>query len=69
MPTIGPSLLFAAGLTLGVGAGVFYPRRPKAADIFIPPSPLGNERRDAVTPVKMTAGSSILHGGFPGGSR
>lgn len=67
MPTLGPSLLFAAGLTLGVGAGVLYPRKSVPVDLAIPPPPSSeNSRRDAVGPLSTSSGSVVLQDGFPG---
>ncbi|KAI9637460.1 uncharacterized protein MKK02DRAFT_23974 [Dioszegia hungarica] len=65
MPTIGPSVLFAAGLALGVGTGVLIPRRNKP-DVFTPPAPPSGEKRD-LSPIKTPGGGVVhLQGGFPG---
>ncbi|ORY35593.1 nuclease [Naematelia encephala] len=67
MPTLGPSILFAAGLTLGVGAGVLYPRRTTSSDVQIPPPPPEGGRDVARSPVKTASGSAVVvQGGFPG---
>ncbi|WRT68415.1 uncharacterized protein IL334_005391 [Kwoniella shivajii] len=71
MPTLGPSLLFAAGLTLGVGAGVFYPRKPSAggpgSNVQLPPPPPeGNNARSTQALVPTAMGSMVLSHGFPG---
>lgn len=66
MPTLGPSILFAAGLALGVGTGVLIPRRSKP-EIFTPPPPPSGEKRD-VSPIKTSPAGGVVHlqGGFPG---
>jgi endonuclease G len=65
MPTLGPSILFAAGLALGVGTGVLIPRRTKS-DVFTPPPPPSGEKRD-LSPIKTASGGVVhLQGGFPG---
>ncbi|EIW67252.1 hypothetical protein TREMEDRAFT_69745 [Tremella mesenterica DSM 1558] len=66
MPTLGPSLLFAAGLTLGIGAGVLYPRRSRDELPVIPPPPPTSSSKEVVKPVTVPSGSVRLHGGFPG---
>lgn len=63
MPTLGPSLLFAAGLTLGVGAGVLFPRKKEEALPVLPPPSYSNQVNQAVT---LPSGSVRLQGGFPG---
>lgn len=67
MPGLGPSILFATGLAVGVGAGVFIPRPGKevAKPQIPPPPPEGNYRG---TPSTLTTptGGVILQGGFPG---
>jgi endonuclease G len=66
MPTLGPSVLFAAGLTLGVGAGVLFPRK-KAEQVQIPPPPpVGIQEVPKRLPT--STGSVALAGGFPGES-
>lgn len=67
MPTLGPSILFAAGLTIGVGAGVLFPRKnsPEKAVMLPPPPPEGNYRGTVSTVATPTGGVS-LQGGFPG---
>ncbi|ODN78749.1 hypothetical protein L202_04312 [Cryptococcus amylolentus CBS 6039] len=72
MPAIGPSLLFAAGLTLGVGAGVLYPKQSQGA-VPLPPAPPEGALR-GVSEAKEsralipTAGGIVgpLQHGFPG---
>ncbi|KAK8854776.1 hypothetical protein IAR55_003515 [Kwoniella newhampshirensis] len=69
MPTIGPSLLFAAGLTLGVGAGVFYPRKtavPTPSNGQLPPPPPEGGRQESRGLIPTASGSAVLAGGFPG---
>lgn len=67
MPTLGPSILFAAGLALGVGTGVLIPRRSKP-EVFTPPQPPSGEKRD-ISPIKTSGGGVVhLQGGFPGKS-
>jgi endonuclease G len=70
MPTIGPSLLFAAGLVLGVGTGALIPRPSKEgkqvqSPVQLPPAPPSGERRE-VGPIRTPAGGVVLQGGFPG---
>lgn len=81
MPTLGPSILFVAGLTLGVGAGALFPRKKEQVPVPVPaqslpgnvpfPVPVerpgaGHEEKRLVVPV---AGSTVtLAGGFPGES-
>lgn len=71
MPTLGPSLLFAAGLTLGIGAGYFGGRdnKPKATAVPVgtplPPPPEGGKEISRL-PLPTSSGSVVLAGGFPG---
>lgn len=70
MPTIGPSLLFAAGLTLGVGAGYFGGRDtkravPVPAGTPLPPPPEGGKEIQRLA-VPTSGGGVILAGGYPG---
>lgn len=69
MPTLGPSLLFAAGLTLGIGAGIFIPRKPAptppATAPFVAAPEHAGEKRKAVT-LATPSGAVVLAGGFPG---
>ncbi|GFZ49525.1 Nuclease [Saitozyma sp. JCM 24511] len=70
MPTLGPSLLFAAGLVLGVGTGALIPRPTKEGKqvqppVQLPPAPPSGERRE-VGPIRTPAGGVVLQGGFPG---
>lgn len=66
MPGLGPSLVFAAGLAIGVGAGSFIPTRPTAKkDVgVLPPPPV--EKYDVVKKIPTAGGSAMLQGGFPG---
>lgn len=64
MPTLGPSLLFAAGLTLGVGAGALFPRKQKDQVQIPPPPPVGNQ--EVVKRLPTATGNVTLAGGFPG---
>lgn len=65
MPTLGPSILFAAGLALGVGTGVLIPRR-STSEVFTPPPPPSGEKRD-LSPIKTATGGVVhLQGAFPG---
>ncbi|WWC93795.1 hypothetical protein V866_000631 [Kwoniella sp. B9012] len=68
MPTLGPSLLFAAGLTLGVGAGIFYPRKPTSPiqNVQLPPPPPEGGKQDSKALVPTAMGSAVLSHGFPG---
>ncbi|WWC71552.1 uncharacterized protein I206_105510 [Kwoniella pini CBS 10737] len=69
MPTLGPSLLFAAGLTLGVGAGVLYPRKPATSplpNVQLPPSPPEGGRQESRALIPTATGSTVLSHGFPG---
>ncbi|WWD19078.1 hypothetical protein CI109_103536 [Kwoniella shandongensis] len=72
MPTLGPSLLFAAGLTLGVGAGVFYPRKTPGVPTvggnvqLPPPPPEGGRQLPSKAVIPTASGGAILAGGFPG---
>ncbi|WOO83842.1 Mitochondrial nuclease [Vanrija pseudolonga] len=69
MPTLGPSLLFAAGLTLGIGAGIFIPRKPAptppATAPFVAAPEHAGEKSKAVT-LATPSGPVVLAGGFPG---
>ncbi|OWZ42874.1 endonuclease G, mitochondrial [Cryptococcus neoformans c45] len=70
MPTLGPSLLFVAGLTLGVGAGTFLPRKASQPNVPLPPPPPEGGRPDfkeskALVPT-ATGIVGPLQGGFPG---
>lgn len=64
MPGLGPSLVFAAGLAIGVGAGTFLPPRPKKDAGVLPPPPV--EKYDVVKKIPTAGGSAMLQGGFPG---
>jgi len=64
MPGIGPSLVFAAGLAVGVGAGSFIPKRSTKEIGVLPPPPV--EKYDVVKRLPTATGSVILQGGFPG---
>ena len=64
MPGIGPSLVFAAGLAIGVGAGTLLPKKGKSEGGVLPPPPV--ERYDVVKRVPTAGGSAVLQGGFPG---
>lgn len=64
MPGVGPSLLFAAGLALGVGAGSFLPSRTKKEPTVLPPPPV--EKYNVVKQIPTAGGSALLQGGFPG---
>lgn len=80
MPTLGPSILFVAGLTLGVGAGALIPRKKEpvtaAPTQTLPgnvpfPVPVerpghGHEQKQLAVPV--ASGTVTLAGGFPGKS-
>lgn len=68
MPGLGPSILFAAGLAVGVGAGVLYPRKSVKETVVLPPPPEGNYR-GTVSNVPTPTGHVALQGGFPGESR
>jgi endonuclease G len=66
MPTLGPSILFAAGLALGVGTGVLIPRKSKQeVAVQLPPAPPSGEKRE-VGPLRTATGGLVLQGGFPG---
>ena len=65
MPGLGPSLLFATGLAVGVGAGVLYPRKP-TKEVFTPPPPPEGNYRGTPTKVVTPTGGVALQGGFPG---
>jgi endonuclease G len=64
MPGIGPSLVFAAGLAIGVGAGTLLPKKGKSDAGILPPPPV--EKYDVVKRVPTAGGSAVLQGGFPG---
>jgi endonuclease G len=64
MPGIGPSLVFAAGLAVGVGAGSFIPKKSTKEIGVLPPPPV--ERYDVVKRLPTATGSVVLQGGFPG---
>jgi endonuclease G len=64
MPGLGPSLVFAAGLAIGVGAGTFLPQKSKRDTGVLPPPPVDNY--DVVKRVPTAGGSALLQGGFPG---
>lgn len=77
MPTLGPSILFVAGLTLGVGAGALFPRKKEQVPVpaqslpgNVPfPVPVerpgaGHEEKRIAVPV--AGGAVTLAGGFPG---
>ncbi|WVR07501.1 hypothetical protein IAU60_004543 [Kwoniella sp. DSM 27419] len=67
MPTLGPSLLFAAGLTLGVGAGVLYPRKATSVpSVQLPPPPPEGGKQESRAIVPTASGSVVLANGFPG---
>ncbi|WVN85921.1 uncharacterized protein L203_101074 [Cryptococcus depauperatus CBS 7841] len=75
MPTIGPSLLFVAGLTLGVGAGVLYPRK-SSQNVALPPTTPENalhyvkslsESKESKALIPTSTGViGPLQGDFPG---
>ena len=64
MPGIGPSLVFAAGLAVGVGAGSFIPKKSTKEIGVLPPPPV--EKYDVVKKLPTATGSVVLQGGFPG---
>lgn len=66
MPGLGPSLVFAAGLAIGVGAGSFLPKGDTKRENIpvLPPPPV--EKYDVVNRVPTAGGSAALQGGFPG---
>jgi len=64
MPGIGPSLVFAAGLAVGVGAGSFIPKKSTKEIGVLPPPPV--EKYDVVKRLPTATGSVVLQGGFPG---
>jgi len=66
MPGLGPSLVFAAGLAVGVGAGSLLPKKTKAEVGVLPPPPV--EKYDVVKRLPTASGSVVLQGGFPGTS-
>lgn len=66
MPGFGPSLVFAAGLAVGVGAGSFIPKQSTKEIGVLPPPPV--EKYDVVKRLPTAGGSVVLQGGFPGRS-
>jgi endonuclease G len=66
MPGIGPSLVFAAGLAVGVGAGSLIPKKSTKEIGVLPPPPV--EKYDVVKRLPTATGSVVLQGGFPGTS-
>jgi hypothetical protein len=64
MPGLGPSLVFAAGLAIGVGAGTFLPKKGRSEVGVLPPPPV--EKYDVVKRLPTAGGSAMLQGGFPG---
>jgi endonuclease G len=64
MPGLGPSLVFATGLAVGVGAGSFIPKKSKSEVGVLPPPPV--EKYDVVKRLPTATGSVVLQGGFPG---
>jgi hypothetical protein len=64
MPGIGPSLVFVAGLAVGVGAGSFIPKKSTKEIGVLPPPPV--EKYDVVKRLPTATGSVVLQGGFPG---
>ncbi|ORX38537.1 hypothetical protein BD324DRAFT_577661 [Kockovaella imperatae] len=67
MPTLGPSLLFAAGLAVGIGTGSLIPRRQRPSDVpQLPPPPPEQVGDRSKLPIPTPAGPAILQGGFPG---
>lgn len=69
MPTLGPSLLFVAGLTLGVGAGTYLPRKASQPNVPLPPPPPEGGRPDFKSKALVPTATGIvgpLQGGFPG---
>jgi hypothetical protein len=66
MPGIGPSLVFVAGLAVGVGAGSFIPKKSTKEIGVLPPPPV--EKYDVVKRLPTATGSVVLQGGFPGTS-
>jgi endonuclease G len=70
MPGLGPSLIFAGGLAIGVGAGVFLPRKAgPTRDVVLPPSPPEKPNAKPVQSLNTAIGPAILQGGFPGEQR
>ena len=70
MPTLGPSLLFAAGLALGLGTGVLIPRTTKRNEVVLPPAPPSapHESDRAAGGVVLPSGPLAVQTGFPGES-
>lgn len=69
MPTIGPSVLFVAGLTLGVATGYWSGReQPKAVPAGVPfPPPPEHAGQDVKrVQIPIAGGSVVLAGGNPG---
>jgi endonuclease G len=64
MPGLGPSLVFAAGLAIGIGAGTYIPKKSNKDVGVLPPPPV--EKYDVVKKLPTATGSAILQGGFPG---
>jgi len=64
MPGIGPSLVFAAGLAVGIGAGFFIPKKTTKEIGVLPPPPV--EKYDVVKRLPTATGNVALQGGFPG---
>jgi hypothetical protein len=64
MPGLGPSLVFAAGLAIGVGAGTFLPKKARSDIGVLPPPPV--EKYDIVKQLPTAGGNVMLQGGFPG---
>jgi hypothetical protein len=67
MPSLGPSLLFAAGLSLGLGTAVLFPRKsapvPSSSVVLPPPPPEGGKQ---IATLATPTGGITLQGGFPG---
>lgn len=66
MPGLGPSVLFATGLAVGVGAGVLYPRKQAKETVVLPPPPPEGAYRGTVSSLPTPTGIVALQGGFPG---
>ncbi|KAK1927102.1 nuclease [Papiliotrema laurentii] len=68
MPGLGPSLLFATGLAVGVGAGALWPRKvtPAQEKVVLPPAPPEGNYRGTVSTLATPSGGVVLQGGFPG---
>jgi endonuclease G len=70
MPTLGPSLLFAAGLTLGVAGGYWGGRDKKVVPPYqagtpLPPPPEGGHELQRL-PLPTSSGPVVVAGGYPG---